>query len=494
MKKEDWILENKEKFKDISQEHEGHILDWIDANINNINFKELDFDMAYIQSMTWFGGEVKKKGSGSTNILYKKGEFALVELLDQESKDWEGYYMHHCVSHYKTQTIYSVRNLKDQKPIITLEIENKKIKQIKGKYNKGVSPKYLDILLYFLNTLNFNIENKDLEKMNYTKVNNSQLEILKNIFHKIQIVTIASQNFVYNNKLLKVINEKELQKCFVYNFKMLNLENRESHRDLLTLIIDILTINNNEYIEKIYNKKLIPEIYWGDILITSIMNKSYKITNSLLDNGLNIQKGRYNTYEINKIIIDTPFEILNQLNIKDDILLMGNNRFSYIIDGILKSQFLSIAEKEKKINYFVDVIGEDKIIIDYKPLLNPLDFYKLDQKIVDRIVNLFYLEFEYNFYRNNILMILKEKDLDKIKYILEFQSKYIQKNIDINIYSFKKVLEDFRVLMFMDMKKDINKLYKKIYLLPQFPSKEISLRIYGSLINPIYKIFIHLKY
>jgi len=125
---------------------------------------------------------------------YKDG-FNIVKLISEDSYKREGKLMSHCVASYanKESEIFSLRDAKNN-PHCTIEIKENEVRQIKGKGNGSISPKYVHHILEFLEFKNLKINKHDMLKLGYLALPE---EILADVQLLSNFVTIKINGEIY---------------------------------------------------------------------------------------------------------------------------------------------------------------------------------------------------------------------------------------------------------------------------------------------------------
>jgi hypothetical protein len=199
------VILYKEKHKD--KLHIDHVIDFLSKSPKYKNKKTINFsyEEALLKAGKWTtelnkkNKDLKSSGEVETILTFKKG-YRLVRLIDQESKDWEGLNMGHCVSSYKDhEGIYSLRD-KYNYPKCTIEIKNNYINQIKGKSNGTVAPKYIEYVLESLKHFDYEIRNRDIENIGYYALSKD----IKQSFTNLKIIKLNDKQYFYTENKLKL--------------------------------------------------------------------------------------------------------------------------------------------------------------------------------------------------------------------------------------------------------------------------------------------------
>lgn len=214
------IKEFREKHK--HEDKIEHVVDFLMAEYNHKESINFSYEQALEKANFWTQRLNEKskdlKKSGEIEIIREyDGGFKIVRLIDQTSKDWEGLHMGHCVAAYTIhQGIYSLRDSSNL-PHCTIEIKDNEIKQIKGKGNGLVSPKYVNFVIDFIQSINLELSNNDIENLGYT--NEIDLKFIKKHFSNYKIIKIKDKDFLYiGNKLQIVKNFRSKNENLLFHF------------------------------------------------------------------------------------------------------------------------------------------------------------------------------------------------------------------------------------------------------------------------------------
>ena len=190
-------------------------------------------------------------------IMTFSDSYKMVQLLTKQAFQREGKLMKHCIGGYiatNNSINYSLRD-KNNTPHCTIEITNNYVKQIKGKTNGIVKPKYINYVLNFLNEQDIQIDNDEMLNIGYALIDSSIGEfICENAIHP---QVFKKYVFVYNIKLKTKIPKKKYQACLFsffaeyYNIDILNtlIKNTKINKKILE--------NALEYAAKTGNMELL---------------------------------------------------------------------------------------------------------------------------------------------------------------------------------------------------------------------------------------------
>lgn len=143
-----------------------HVVDFMKAQVAanpEIKFDNFQADEAFKQAAEWTARLLRKKTEeeveGTDYRVLKNYDtgFRWSELTSENALIREGKLMGHCVGGYWTRVnsgstrIISLRD-RNNEPHCTIELEGKRIDQIKGKQNKEVIEEYMPYVMDFLNS------------------------------------------------------------------------------------------------------------------------------------------------------------------------------------------------------------------------------------------------------------------------------------------------------------------------------------------------------
>lgn len=139
-----------------------HIIDYLKLH-PTFRLQRLSYPQAKVKADNWTKALNKKnkgqKDAGQVDVVISfPNGMKMVRLLDQASKNWEGVHMGHCVAGYKDHKgIYSLRDVHDY-PHCTMEINGRKINQVKGKANRKINLNLSSYILEFIKQENLNMD------------------------------------------------------------------------------------------------------------------------------------------------------------------------------------------------------------------------------------------------------------------------------------------------------------------------------------------------
>lgn len=257
-----------------------HIIDWLNSlSPNDLkSVYKISFEQAEEKAEQWLEKLHKNAGEeedfdGIKEIL-KVGSNTWVKVTSKQALNREGLLMEHCVGgddycdavEKDEVDIYSLRD-SSNKPHCTIEYykEGKEIKQIKGKKNGPVNPKYIEDIRKFLKVIPYNDINLDqsglieYQKAVYSKYalpsgfktdylsyegGTNILKIPNNVvIDKLQVTRI--QELVFGNCTVGSLNIVDATKLDVQNCKVTKLNIQESKIENIVTIAERVQIKES---------------------------------------------------------------------------------------------------------------------------------------------------------------------------------------------------------------------------------------------------------
>jgi hypothetical protein len=164
-----------------------HIIDFLASDAAPKRLRKMSYQQAKEAAEKWMKANQKKgrnlvDGEGDIETIHDFGDGSrIVRLITPNAYKREGFFMAHCVGGYdpKTSTIYSYRDKKNE-PHATFEVAKRdnQIVQIKGKGNGSIHPNYINPILTFLKSINFEIRPDDMKNLGYLYIPEGFEEIL----------------------------------------------------------------------------------------------------------------------------------------------------------------------------------------------------------------------------------------------------------------------------------------------------------------------------
>ncbi len=154
-----------------STEEVEHIIDYLCQAIGRIS--KMSYPQARSNATKWTktlqkkGKDIKETKNDTEVVLDFKDGFKVVKLIGENAYKREGFLMRHCCGSYygKGLEVYSLRDGKNM-PHCTME----KDKQIKGKGNGDIHPKYIKYVVEFLEHTGMDVRDSEMEHLGYVNV------------------------------------------------------------------------------------------------------------------------------------------------------------------------------------------------------------------------------------------------------------------------------------------------------------------------------------
>jgi hypothetical protein len=173
LKVHDWVTKN--LTDDIDTTEGEHIIDYLISSDAPSRISGATFDQMKSNADKWLkaqikkGNNIKELATDTETVLDFDDGFRMVRLVGENAYKREGFLMSHCVASYygKSAKIYSLRD-KDNMPHCTIEEDQ----QIKGKGNGDISPKYIDYVVRFLESINMTAGDSEMKHLGYVNISN----------------------------------------------------------------------------------------------------------------------------------------------------------------------------------------------------------------------------------------------------------------------------------------------------------------------------------
>lgn len=141
----------------------------INKQIKRLN--TASFDEIYRWTEFWNKRVSKREENEDSNalcVIYQNDQYKVVQLRSEQSKRREGYLMSHCVGEgYSSSFIFSVRDYQDNS-YATIELNNGRVQQIKGKENEAVDFKCWGFIREFIAHFKIKLDDcEDLENIGF---------------------------------------------------------------------------------------------------------------------------------------------------------------------------------------------------------------------------------------------------------------------------------------------------------------------------------------
>src|SRR3990167_58320 len=158
-----------------------HIIDYMVAD-TSLKVLKMSYPEAKSNAEKWSkaqqkkGAKIDEKPEDTEVVLDFKDGFKIVKLLGKNAYEREGYLMSHCCGSYygKNVEVYSLRD-KDNMPHATME----KDKQIKGKGNGNIHPKYIEYVVKFLEWTGMKVSDNEMKHLGYLNFEKFKKELHK---------------------------------------------------------------------------------------------------------------------------------------------------------------------------------------------------------------------------------------------------------------------------------------------------------------------------
>lgn len=211
-----WININLKNYLKTNPENETeieHIIDFLNSNKAPKRIKFMSYDEAKAGAEKWTKTLIKKahnivETEEDTKVVkdFKDG-YKLVQLVGKNAFKREGKLMRHCVSSYHDKQgvlIYSLRDNKNE-PHCTIEVttQGDEIRQIKGKGNGSIHPKYINYVVKSLKKIGRKLSTNDMQHLGYVDLEDYEWQLLEKHCKNIQYMNFMGKRFLYKYSKLE---------------------------------------------------------------------------------------------------------------------------------------------------------------------------------------------------------------------------------------------------------------------------------------------------
>jgi hypothetical protein len=205
------VLASRMKKYKVDQGEAEHILDYLASDAAPLRLRKMSYKQALESSVKWTKANQKKgrnivDGDDDLEVIHDFGDGSrIVRLLTKSAYTREGHFMKHCVGGYdpSNSTIYSYRDKKNE-PHATFEVSKRdnQIVQIKGKGNGAIHPTYINPIMTFLKSINFEIRPNDMRNLGYIHISKEFEDILTRFVDKkgndVKLTTLFGHRYMYS--------------------------------------------------------------------------------------------------------------------------------------------------------------------------------------------------------------------------------------------------------------------------------------------------------
>ena len=165
------------------QDEIEHIIDYFASDAAPKRLRGMSYAEAKANTEKWNatlqkkGANIKEKPEDTETVLDFKDGFRVVKLIGKVAFEREGFLMRHCSASYfnkKDTEVYSLRDSENM-PHCTME----KNKQVKGKGNGNIHPKYVGYVVKFLEHIGMAVGDNEMEHLGYINVEKFKKDLHK---------------------------------------------------------------------------------------------------------------------------------------------------------------------------------------------------------------------------------------------------------------------------------------------------------------------------
>lgn len=201
------VAKRLKKEKKVDYSDLEHIIDYFlatqDPNKNLMGFSYKDAKKkakVWVEEMNAKAAKITETEQDTERVFTVNDKLHWVKLLTKAAYEREGYLMGHCIGSYSPEESdnYSLRDIYG-KSHATLEVtkEGDYIKQVQGKSNKGIHPKYIDAVLSFHKHLGIPINDNYLPKLGYAQFTEKAGEIIEKVNPTRKFIIRDNKKFYY---------------------------------------------------------------------------------------------------------------------------------------------------------------------------------------------------------------------------------------------------------------------------------------------------------
>jgi hypothetical protein len=244
-----WINSNLQNHLTSNQEVQDeieHILDYLCSNKSPKRLMKMSYLEANNNAQKWLKTLIKTNNKTIETpddiqvILSLTDGFHWVKLISENSFKNEGARMKHCVGggNYINKDIYSLRD-KNNKPHCTIE----KDKQIKGKGNGSIAPKYIGHVVEFLEYLGMTVSDNEMKNLGYFNCSEFEKDLHQD-----------SLKLKFKNYLPISSKIKDLENNVFFDLNFINILGLIDNYGKITVDLNMLDYGINRLIKKINDK------------------------------------------------------------------------------------------------------------------------------------------------------------------------------------------------------------------------------------------------
>ena len=198
-------VKNKEN---INQGGVEHILDFIKNSEIPIDIDNTSYRSLEKKTKKWVENNISSVIDVDLGIddmipVYSSGNLMVYKLLTKKALQVEGKLMNQCVGGYDPNRtdIYSIKddNLMSH---ATIEVCKDNVNQVKGRGNGSVNPKYINIILEFLELIGKKVRESEMKYLGYISISKEEKKLLQENFI-VDILDFDDKDYLYVNKKIK---------------------------------------------------------------------------------------------------------------------------------------------------------------------------------------------------------------------------------------------------------------------------------------------------
>ena len=184
-----------------------HIVDYLMSDSAPKRLRKMSYEQAKTATEKWVSANQKKgrhledsDGDIREVVSLERG-YRIVELLTSSAYSREGSLMSHCLGGYDVDEdvkIYSLRD-KNNNPHATFEVvhDDDEIRQVKGKGNGEISPKYIGFVISFCESIGRPVRASEMSNLGYIYIDEAHVDYARKcVTEGEKIVEISGRFYV----------------------------------------------------------------------------------------------------------------------------------------------------------------------------------------------------------------------------------------------------------------------------------------------------------
>ena len=202
-----WITHNLKNYLIDNPENVGeieHIIDYLNSSAAPTRLKKMSYKQANTAAQRWvkaqakLGRDIIELPEDTKVCIDFQDGYKLVRLKGENAYKREGYLMSHCVGSYfgNGTEVLSLRD-KENRPHCTIERSGDEFKQVKGKGNGSIHPKYINYIIKSLEFLGVRVREAELGNLGYLPIPDGYEEIALKFYKELPKALINGKEYMF---------------------------------------------------------------------------------------------------------------------------------------------------------------------------------------------------------------------------------------------------------------------------------------------------------